>query len=47
MTLFIASLVLYIEFLKLYDNRDNKNNLYLHKEMTGDQVFIANILWAK
>ena len=47
MVLFIASLVLYIEFFNYYGNRSNKSNLYLSSEMTDDQVFIANILWAK
>ena len=47
MILFIASLVLYIEYFNYYGNRTNQNNLYLVDDMTSDQVFIANILWAK
>ena len=47
MILFIASLVLYIEFFNYYGNRENKENKYITDEMNSDQVFIANILWAK
>lgn len=47
MILCFASFVLYLIYFQMHGNRDNPDNLFLEPDMTDDQVFIANILWAK
>lgn len=46
LTLFIASLVLCMEYFKLNGFRD-KSNEYLDPVMTDNQVYISNIIWYK
>lgn len=47
LTLFAASLSLYIEFFTYHGNRTNQNNKIIQDDMTDDQIYMANILWEK